>query len=94
MSIPLFVCLLFPRRDANPTELKMLGEAIGRWSRKEEKAGLQVFFDPRPVQDLLLGELPQPMALRMTLKAHELTEESSQLLEGRGGWANLTPEEV
>jgi hypothetical protein len=71
-----------------------MGKAIQKWSLKEGEAGIHVFFDPKPVRDLLAGELPQPLALGMTMKAPELAEESRQLLEDRGGWANLTLEEV
>jgi hypothetical protein len=55
--MPRFLCVLVPRPDAKPAELKKLGKAIVKWSLKEE-VGIQVLFDPKPVQDLLNGELP------------------------------------
>jgi hypothetical protein len=94
MSLPRFVCLLFLRPDATPAKRKKLGKAIRKWSLKEEESGIQAFFDPKPVQDLRVGELPQPLALRMTLNAPEPDEESRRLLEDGGGLANLTLEQI
>jgi hypothetical protein len=89
------LCVLLPRRDATPEQLKALGEALCTWSEMEQESGLHAGFRTRGVDDLLEGEMPQPLAIR---KAKDLPPEPEgrdmkKVLEEAKRMADLPPEE-
>lgn len=86
---------LIPRRDLGPEDLKRLGKCIQDWFEDADESNLAPFCDPLPLNDLLSGELPQPLALRETVGPLEFTKESQDLIDSKGGdVTKLTPEEL
>ncbi len=76
--------VIFPRPTAMSEELRALGEALAGWmSAALDEERYQV-VTPGGLDDLLEGELPQPLLLQETRQAERLTEESRGLLEELG----------
>jgi hypothetical protein len=64
-----------PRQDASTEELKALAVAFTELTRRElGHAGILESFDPGHLADLIRGELPQPMALRIATEHGKLGE--------------------
>jgi hypothetical protein len=58
---------IVPLRNATGAQLQALGLALRRWSRREMGTdGVAPVVDPRALEDLVSGELPQPMANRLS----------------------------
>jgi hypothetical protein len=57
-------CEVIPKRDATPAQLRALGTALDRWCHQEIKdEGGSRRVDRQAVDDLLAGQLPQPLAV-------------------------------
>ncbi|HLN32715.1 MAG TPA: hypothetical protein VK395_33610 [Gemmataceae bacterium] len=60
-------CNIVPLKNATGEQLQALGLALGRWSRREMgMGGMARSVDQRALDDLMRGELPQPMANRLS----------------------------
>lgn len=91
--------VVFPRPTATSEELRALGEALAGWMGAAEGDGRCPVVSPGGLDDLLEGELPQPLLLQETRQAERLTEESQHLLKELGVkpdelWSNLSLQEV
>ena len=65
-------CWVIPRWDATPEQRQVLGEALGRWSKREsDPNGLLHHMDHLALLDLLAVESPQACVLQMLGKAGE-----------------------
>jgi hypothetical protein len=67
--------VLFPRLGATSDELKTLGRAIQHWFTAflQEHPAMDGWLDHDAVDDLLHGELPQPLAGRCLRIMHGIT---------------------
>jgi len=60
-------CEIVPLKNATGAQLQALGTALRRWARREMgKGGMARAVDQRALEDLGKGELPQPMASRLS----------------------------
>lgn len=85
--------VVFPRPTATSEELRELGEALAGWMSAAEDDERYQVVSPGGLDDLLEGELPQPLLLQETRQAERLTEESQSLLKELGfdpddAWSN------
>lgn len=87
-----FHCEVFPKRSLGPQEFKELGAAIVSWCDAEQELGIRALGGGRAVDDLLEGEPPQALAMRMS-HSPEMTEQSHRIVEAAGGIENLSLEE-
>jgi hypothetical protein len=75
------LCEIIPRRNATAGQLKRLGLALDRWYGRETGGdGIAHYIDYWALQDLLNGELPQPVALRLSTTSH-----------ARDPWGHMRP---
>lgn len=85
---------LVPNSRLTPDECKELCQALLAWVEAEQTVGEGALCDGSALEDLSLGELPSPFALRSIQKPERLTEQSKKFLASKGGdRSQLTPEE-
>src|SRR5262245_2726200 len=73
-------CVIFPRPDATPGQLKRLGQVLDRWASQEEPSEWGMLSDHVAVTDLLAGEQPQPYALRHVRQPMQTLKEAREEL--------------
>ena len=55
--------MLIPKKSLTSDQLKEFGAAIMDWIDAEQAAGIGAQADSGPINDMLAGELPKPLAL-------------------------------
>jgi hypothetical protein len=69
---PPIACWVLPRRDGTAAERQVLGDALGRWSKRESgENGILHHMDNLALLDLLAEESPQAFVLQMLGKTGE-----------------------